>query len=178
MVSIYSYNYVTRKLTNILGKIVDKNIDNFRANQSFKVWTDYAYGKFYLNKIGKDYDMSLEGLIHHILYAEKLYFKFLTKGHFRSIKEVVKNHSSCKYFPCTENDREEDLMHLISQFIANVTDYGIGYVANKLKSQGFDKGSTFAEYDEVERKSFINYLKRNTYIKRNKRIKIRASKLK
>lgn len=173
MISKYSYNYVTRKLAFILGKIIDSNVENFRANKSFKVWTDYSYSKFYLDKIDRDHDMSLEGLIHHILYAEGLYFKYLPRYEYKSVKEVALEHSKYTYCPFTEKKRKEEMIDLIIQINANITDFGIAYVGNKLKLLGFKRLGHFDEYLDFDKKYFLNYLKNCTILKRKVRMKIR-----
>jgi len=76
---------VSNRVIEILGEIIEENIDNFRdANKSedndydsFEVSPGYGNNLFYLEKIDGSYYQSLYGLIHYIMYEEGLYKNFL-----------------------------------------------------------------------------------------------------
>jgi len=158
MRTIYSYKQVKRKLTFVLNRIMEQNHLNFSTTNSFKVWNDYSYGKFYLDKVGRNYDMSLEGLIHHILFKEKLYYKILPRHQYNAIKTIVKDYSDCIYSPSIEFFSNEEEFLFIEQLCIGIIDFGISYVYSGLSKRGFDVSSIFEEYDSFDEKSFINFL--------------------
>lgn len=55
----------------------------------YKVRPGYAYDKFYLNRITGNYDVSLQGLIHHMMNEEGLYKKFLNSDELNQVEECV-----------------------------------------------------------------------------------------
>ena len=68
---------IIQTVKDILSGIIDDYSDSFIEEENFKVRPGYGYDKFYLNWVDQSYDMSLEGLIHYILFEEELYNEFL-----------------------------------------------------------------------------------------------------
>ena len=90
-------------LLNILLDIFDSNRQSISEGDC-KVRPGYAYDKFYLNRVGGSYDMSLEGLIHHIMFEEKLYHLFLNEQQINKVQTLVENSPESIYRPDIEDD--------------------------------------------------------------------------
>ena len=99
------YVYPMHGLIDFLYTIVEKNEASFYEGD-FKVRPGYAYDKFYLNHVGGSYDMSLEGLIHHIMFEEKLYHLFLNEQQINEVQSVVENFSESIYRPEYDDDNQ------------------------------------------------------------------------
>lgn len=83
-----------------INALLDGIIDSFLNDEeslmewrnsggSYKVRPGYAYDKFYLNRITGNYDMSLQGLIHHMMNEEGLYKKFLNSDELNQAEECA-----------------------------------------------------------------------------------------
>ncbi len=115
------------------------NKEEFKTNKSFKIRPEYGYGKFYLDKINDDYDMSLQALIHYILYEEGIYQKILNEKDFKSLKRMIKKNPELVYY-----GPEDDIIQTTLREI-----YGecIKYTGAYLIEQGFDVvAETFKDY--------------------------------
>ena len=97
------YVYPMYGLIDFLYSIVEMNESSFYEGD-FKVRPGYAYDKFYLNRVGGSYDMSLEGLIHHIMFEEKLYHLFLNEQQINKVQTLVENSPESIYRPDTDDD--------------------------------------------------------------------------
>jgi len=87
---------ISDQLNARLDKIIDSCINDEESlmewrnsGGSYKVRPGYAYDKFYLNRITGNYDMSLQGLIHHMMYEEGLYKRFLNGDELSQVEECV-----------------------------------------------------------------------------------------
>ena len=97
------YVYPMYGLIDFLYSIVEMNESSFYEGD-FIVRPGYAYDKFYLNRVGGSYDMSLEGLIHHIMFEEKLYHLFLNEQQINKVQTLVENSPESIYRPDIEDD--------------------------------------------------------------------------
>ena len=61
----------------VLKEIITYNLDYFKEEETFKVRPGYGPDKFYLDSIDGSYESSLQNLIHHILYEDKIYKEIL-----------------------------------------------------------------------------------------------------
>jgi len=134
----------------------------------YKVRPGYAYDKFYLNWVDGSYDMSLHGLIHHImaseyhhsidLHEEKLYDLFLNKRQMESMKDVVKNYPESIYRPeyeseIKENEKENELVNNTLDLIYNIS---IKYIGQILLDTGADvEGFNDAGYEIAEGSEYL-----------------------
>ena len=116
----------------------------------YKVRPGYAYDKFYLNWVDGSFDMSLHGLIHHImaseyhhsidLHEEKLYNLFLNKRQIKSMEDVVENYPESIYRPeyeskIKEHEKENELVNNTLDLIYNIS---IKYIGQILLDTGAD----------------------------------------
>ena len=132
----------------ILSGIIDDYRDSFIEEENFKVRPGYGYDKFYLNWVDQSYDMSLEGLIHYILFEEELYNEFLNDRQLKSVKNVIENYPESIYRPNPNNDdlsydeyeEEEEAQDNLDQIYYQT----IVFVGKKLKA--FDHFKGFRDY--------------------------------
>ena len=116
----------------------------------YKVRPGYAYDKFYLNRIDGSFDMSLHGLIHHIMaseyhesidrYEEKLYSLFLNERQMKSMENVVMNYPESIYRPeyepeLKEHQKENQLVNNTLDLIYTIS---IKYIGQILLDIGAD----------------------------------------
>ena len=135
---------VINTLNDILDKIIEENSDSFISNSNFKTRPGYGPDKFYLNKANKDYESSLENLIHHILFEEELYNEFLNNRQLNDCSKVVKEHPDSIYRPNLENeeisDREFELEEKASETLDNIYIGVLEFVEDKLWAYDFFEG--------------------------------------
>ena len=82
----------------ILDGIIDNNIDIF-MDGDFNVRPGYAYDKFYMDRVDGSYDMSLQGLIHHIMFEHAIYESILSKKGLKDCEDIVKTNPESIYGP-------------------------------------------------------------------------------
>tara|TARA_Y100001936_G_C16016415_1_gene636737 strand:- start:380 stop:1003 length:624 start_codon:yes stop_codon:yes gene_type:complete len=99
------YVYPMYGLIDFLYSIVEMNESSF-YDGDFKVRPGYAYDKFYFNRVGGSYDMSLEGLIHHIMFEEKLYHLFLNEQQISKVRLIVEESPESIYRPDIDDDNQ------------------------------------------------------------------------
>lgn len=87
---------ISAQLIAILDVIIDSFLNDEESlmewknsGGSYKVRPGYAYDKFYLNRITGNYDMSLQGLIHHMMNEEGIYRRFLNSEELNEVQECV-----------------------------------------------------------------------------------------
>ncbi len=133
---------IIEKVTGILNDIIESNADSFRREGSFKVRPDYGYAKFYLDWVEGSYDMSLQGLIHYIMYDEGIYKKILNKSQYADLVEVVNKSPESIYGPDYDDEDYED----IEEILNSVYWESITFVEKKLTELGFNVKESFSEY--------------------------------
>lgn len=85
---------------------------------SIKVRPDYGYTKFYLDWVDTSYDMSLQALIHFILFEDRYYKKLLSKETYKSLSLAYKRNSEIIiYSYLSESERE--LINYIECLVIN-----------------------------------------------------------
>jgi len=139
------------KIAKVLLKIIEENVDNFKKEGDFKVHPGYGYDKFYLDRIEGSYDMSLQSLIHYIMYEDGFYKSILTEQEYAAMENVIENYPDAIYSPQEPDedydDYDEDYDYEESQQQLDEIYYdAIVLVGNKLSELGFDVGETFSEY--------------------------------
>ena len=130
-------------VVNTLEKIIMGNLEGFRDTESFEVRPGYGYDKFYLDWVEGSYDMSLQGLIHSIMYEEGFYKEILTDGQYADMEKVIEDSPDAIYGP--EMDEDDELQSTLD----DIYDVSITYVAKKLTELGFDVEEAFSEYFEL-----------------------------
>lgn len=133
---------IVLKVTGVLEKIIKENLDSFRKEESFKVRPGYGYDKFYLDWVEGSYDMSLQSLIHYILYEEGVYKKILSAQEYADMESVVREYPESLYKP--DMDENEELLMLLDEIYWE----SIRFVGERLVVLGFNVEDEFAEYME------------------------------
>ena len=133
--------YVNNVLS-ILRIIIDDSKERFKRDGVFKVRPGYGYDKFYLDSIDGSYDMSLQGLIHYIMYEEGIYKKFLNSKQYSELELVIEKQPEGIYSPNDEDDNYED----VDDTLAIIYSKSIRFVGKTLIELGFNVEETFEEY--------------------------------
>ena len=134
---------IIEKITGLLGEIINSNVEYFQTEDSFKVRPDYGYAKFYLDWIDGSYDMSLQGLIHYIMYEEGIYSQFLNHRQYADLEKVIKEFPEAIYSPDSEDEDYETLQY---EILDRIYAESIEFVGRRLIELGFDVKETFSEY--------------------------------
>ena len=133
-----------QQVIDTLDKIITANIDHFREEGNFKVRPGYGYDKFYLDWVDGSYDMSLQSLIHYIMYEDGIYKKILNKNQYARLLHVV-NEQPESIFGADESI-DENYSQLQYDFLDYFYYTPIKFVYDKLTSLGFDVSDAFCEY--------------------------------
>lgn len=87
---------ISSQVIEILDGIMDSVLNDEQSllewknsGGSYKVRPGYAYDKFYLDRITGSYDMSLQGLIHHMMNEEGIYKRFLSNQDLSLVEECI-----------------------------------------------------------------------------------------
>jgi hypothetical protein len=137
------YDEILEKIKNILDKIIKDNSDSFKENDSLEVRPGYGYDKFYLDWVDGDYDMSLQGLIHHIMYEEGIYKAILNDKQYQDLELLIEECPENIYgLDMDDDDFGEIQCEILDCIYADL----IEFVGNRLIGLGFDVEDTFAEY--------------------------------
>jgi len=91
----------------------------------------------------KIYDMSLQGLIHYILYEEGFYKKFLNDKQFKELKSVIKEYPESIFGPSDEDENYEEIQY---DYLDVIYSESIRFVANKLIENGLNVKSIYSGY--------------------------------
>jgi hypothetical protein len=137
-------NAIIAKVTDILNEIIISHISSFHENNSFKVRPNYGYAKFYLDRVDGSYDMSLQGLIHHIMYSESIYKDMLNKDQYTDLIEIVNNNPEAIYSPNFGDNEYEAIQDTLDSIYWD----SITFVAKKLIKLNFNVAKSFSEYLE------------------------------
>ena len=137
----------------VLGKIIDDNLDRFKESNEFKVRPGYSYDKFYLDRVGVGVtvgshlspEMSLIGLIHHVMFQDGIYKKILTDEQYESCNKVVKEEPESIWGPdqwCLQPsglspDDDYEQLGEIEGLLAKIYNTCILDVHARLKAAGF-----------------------------------------
>ena len=128
----YSVGSVIKSLNEKLDDIIKSHNEEFISSEQCKVRPGYGYDKFYLDAIDGSYDCSLHGLIHYILWEDKLYYQFLTDRQLKDVKKVIDTDPEAIYRPDLDDDSisdkeyeedqslDEDLDRIFHQVITHV----------------------------------------------------------
>ena len=133
------YVYPMYGLINFLYNIFEMNQDSFSGGD-FKVRPGYAYDKFYFNRVGGSYDMSLEGLIHHIMFEEKLYHLFLNEQQMSKVRAIVENSPESIYRPDIDDDD--------NQFANDIIDVVFSVACKCVGQWILDTGADVSNFDD------------------------------
>jgi hypothetical protein len=107
-----------------------------KPNSSFKVRPDYGYAKFYLNMVEGSYDMSLQALIHFILYEHKHFKKLLSKETYKELDPFMAGNPEY-LFDFQRDEAEQDMIDTLEYYL-------IHYMRCLFEQNGLD-GTPFRE---------------------------------
>ena len=130
---------IIKKVTSILDQIIEDNMSSL-VQEDYHVRPGYGYDKFYLNWVDGSYDMSLQGLIHYILYEKGIYEKILNKKQYASLLIVINDFPESIYSP------DED--YAVEDLLCKIYYQSIVHVREKLLAIGCDVKEAFSEYGE------------------------------
>lgn len=125
---------IVNDVCNILEEIISNHSEEiFEKQGNFKVQPGYGYDKFFIDKIDGSYDMSLQGLIHYILYEENLYEKFLNEKQIKDLNSTINKFPESIYTPNESDDNYEQVQY---KYLDVIYDRTIRFVGNKLLEEG------------------------------------------
>ena len=130
---------IIKKVTSILDQIIEDNISSL-VQEDYHVRPGYGYDKFYLNWVDGSYDMSLQSLIHYILYEKGIYEKILNKEQYASLLIVIND------FPESIYRSDED--YALQDLLDNIHCQSIVFVREKLSAIGCDVKAAFSDDEE------------------------------
>jgi hypothetical protein len=138
-------------INDILKKIIDENITEFKKSGEFKVRTAYGSDKFYLDRVEGSYHMSLQSLIHYIMYFEGIYKEILNKKQYAELEIMIKESPEGIYFPNidfeSDDYAEAEEMH---ERLDMVYYSCIKYVGEYLLNNGFEVQHIFQDFIDIE----------------------------
>lgn len=133
---------ICKKVNKILKSIISLNSADISGDEDFKLDCKYGYGKFYLGKLDGSYDMSIYGLVHYIMFEEKMYSIFLTASQLKSLKKMVKEFPEGIYGPNSEDENYEFVQYEVLDVIYSSA---IKFVSEELEKLGHNI-SVFKDY--------------------------------
>jgi hypothetical protein len=134
-----------------LDSIIDSNRDEFIKTESFKVRPGVAYDKFYLNHVTGTYDCSLQGLIHHLLWENKCYHKFLPSSQLAVAEKVIKDDPEGIFAPDEDDESmEPEEIDELDSNISNIFHEVCKHVGTRLQALDFFDSSDFIEAGFLE----------------------------
>ncbi len=125
---------LAQKVNAFLDEVINENIGDFEEDGSYKVRPDYGYGKFYLDSVDGSYDMSLQGLIHYIMYEEDIYEEFLSKGQLNAVQECIDEYPEAIYSVDTSEGNGQEVESLLDEIYSRC----IEHVARRLNDAGLN----------------------------------------
>lgn len=133
---------IVNRVTKKLGVIIDAYEPALKEG-SFKVRPGYGYNKFYLNSVDGGYDMSLEGLIHHLMYAEGIYRMFLNAEQYADLERVVSEFPEQIYGPDIDDPEYDRVQY---EFLDHIYYDSCKFVGQKLRDMGLDVETEFERF--------------------------------
>ena len=140
----FDLSELEQEIIDRLDQIIVNNIAHFREQGDFKVRPGYGYDKFYLDWVDGSYDMSLQSLIHYIMYEDGIYKKVLNKNQYARLLHIV-NEQPESIFSADELI-DENYSQLQYDFLDYFYYTSIKFVYDKLTSLDFDVSDAFSEY--------------------------------
>lgn len=133
---------VVTDLKEIIGDIIESNLDQFEESGELMVETSYGNSTYQLDEIDESEDLCLQGLVHHIMHEEGLYEKFLNTVQLNYMKYMIEESPYYIYYPEPESNEgsHEEVMEDIraKEIIEEIHHRMIIFVARVLMDQGFD----------------------------------------
>lgn len=128
-------------INNKLVEIIYDNLDSLKEGD-FKVRPGYGYDKFYLNRVDGSFDMSLQSLIHYILYEEFIYRDILNLDQYAKCRLVIQKHPESIYYP--DGNSADDIK--VIELLDFIYSYSIFSIGNFMISIGLDVKQDLKDY--------------------------------
>ncbi|MDA8967310.1 hypothetical protein N9F24_01245 [Akkermansiaceae bacterium] len=145
---------VVKSLNEKMDDVIKSHTEEFISSGRCKVRPGYGYDKFYLDTIDGSYDCSLHGLIHYILWEDKLYHQFLTDRQLKDVKKVIDDDPEAIYRPDLDDesisDKEYQEDQLLDENLDSIFHQVITHVGEKLSEFEFFDNSEFVDLGYVE----------------------------
>jgi hypothetical protein len=139
--SFINQDEILNKVKKILDKIIFENSESL-SHYEFKIRPGYGYDKFYLNHTDGSYDMSLQSLIHYILFEEGIYKQILNEDQFAKCMKVIKEEPEAIYSPSGDSVEELEIQDLLDA----IYDKSIAFTGRTLIAMGLDVFPDFEDY--------------------------------
>ncbi len=146
-------------VTDELGKIFDADKEYYleHSSSNFKVRPGYGYDKFYLDWVEGSYDMSLQSLIHFILFEKRYLKHILSSKTYKSYATYMKTVPEGLY-DFGRNEKEQ-------QIIDDIEWVTVCFVASCFEEAGLDN-KAFIDAGYINESSLPNISKRNIFYDR------------
>jgi len=145
---------VVKSLNEKMDDVIKSHTEEFISSERCKVRPGYGYDKFYLDTIDGSYDCSLHGLIHYILWEDKLYHQFLTDRQLKDVKKVIDDDPEAIYRPDLDDesisDKEYQEDQSLDENLDSIFHQVITHVGEKLSEFEFFDNSEFVDLGYVE----------------------------
>lgn len=132
---------IIKKVTKIIDKILIENTPAL-LQEDYMVRTKYGYQKFYLNWTSGSYNMSIYGLVHHLLAEEGIYKQILNKDQFTKCMKVIKDEPAAIYYPEGDSDEEVGIRDLLDAIYYK----SIAHTGKRLIAMGLNVFHDFKDY--------------------------------
>ena len=120
-----------KHVISVLNKILEENMDNFKKGD-FKVRPGYAYDKFYIDQVDGSYDMSLYGLIHHIMFEDYVYDSFLNDKQLKECEKVSEKEPESIWRPNDDDPNYDEVQDKLDEIYNGCK----SFVGEKLEKNG------------------------------------------
>jgi uncharacterized protein (TIGR02145 family) len=138
---------VVKKIHAVLDKIIRENRETLYYDNTL-VRPGYGYNEFYLDRVMEP-ARTVQGLIHYILFEEKIYEQFLTEEQYASCKKTIVENPEGVYWPGGESVEDIAARKLLEKVYVQCS----AFVASKLILMGYKLMDEFVPfYDKMEHK--------------------------
>ena len=136
---------LVQQVIDTLDQIIDSNKARIQEGD-FEVRPGYGYDKFYLDWIDGSYDMSLQSLIHYIMYEDGIYNKILNTSQYTRILHLIDDNPEAIF--SADESLDDNYSLLQYGFLDNLFYNPIQFVGKRLSELGCDVSQAFADYLE------------------------------
>ena len=135
---------IEKEIIDVLDKIIKDNISGFDQDIGYKVRPGYGYDKFYLDFVDGSYDMSLQSLVHYIMYEDGHYQKILNRSQYSRLLHIIQHYPESIFGLDHDLDENYDLIQ--HDTLDRIYHESVKFVGMALIKNGFDVKNTFEEY--------------------------------
>jgi uncharacterized protein (TIGR02145 family) len=136
---------IVEKVDTVLNKIIRDNIRSLMDNNPI-VRPGYGYNEFYLNHVMEP-TRTVQGLIHYILFEEKIYEQILTPVQYTSCIKTIDEDPEGIYWPGDGSDEDIAVRKLLEKVYVQCS----AFVARELTKEGYKVFEEFSQFfDKME----------------------------